>query len=485
MVTWKKAPECGDYKELLLFHPLGFISRLSAEWRAVSSKHKVLSALSCRYITSGALRARTLACTSHTPHDRFSALCDFHRRESRSTTRYVKVIYKYGIEDKWRPFGQPVFCNLRLGRNVFLNVLATRAPAHRVRNSQLDLALEQCHAKSELTDYWSVTTGDVEYRSIYYNLQEVNIWTCHNVIDLNYFSLALKLKMASSEFRLERSVELLPETKEIAEKELRETPERVREALERLRELLKENKDLYFADDDELLTIFLRPCKWYPESALALMRRVAEFKRENASLLDGLLPEHEKDAFLEHKVVNVMKGRDHKGRRVLIVNVGGTWDPKKVNADQLFRLFYLIHVAAMLEPESQVRGTVVVMDFHNMGWTQTMGLTPSFSKRLLTFIQDAMPLRLKEVHFVKQPMIFNVVWNMFKPFIREKLKTRIFFHGSKMSSLHKHMSPSHLPADYGGELPAIDYSGAEWYPVINDILPHVNNWNSYGFAKKT
>lgn len=54
-----------------------------------------------------------------------------------------------------------------------------------------------------------------------------------------------------------------------------------------------------------------------------------------------------------------------------------------------------------------------------------MGLTPAFSKRLLMFIQDAMPLRLKEVHFVKQPMIFSVVWNMFKPFIREKLKTRV------------------------------------------------------------
>ncbi|KAI8428182.1 hypothetical protein MSG28_002417 [Choristoneura fumiferana] len=199
------------------------------------------------------------------------------------------------------------------------------------------------------------------------------------------------------------------------------------------------------------------------------MRRIAEFKRDNASLLDNLLPDQEQDAFLNHKVVNVMKGRDHKGRRVLIVNVGGTWNPKKVTADQLFRLFYLIHEAAMLEPESQVRGTVVVMDFHNMGWTQTMGLTPAFSKRLLTFIQDAMPLRLKEVHFVKQPMVFNV----------------IFFHGSKMSSLHEHLAPSHLPADYGGELPAIDYSGADWYPVINEVLPHIERWNTYGFAKTT
>lgn len=77
--------------------------------------------------------------------------------------------------------------------------------------------------------------------------------------------------MSSAEFRLERSVELLPETKDLAEKELRETPERTKEALERLRELLKENKDLYYGDDDDLLTIFLRPCKWYPESAIALV----------------------------------------------------------------------------------------------------------------------------------------------------------------------------------------------------------------------
>ncbi|CAG9566642.1 unnamed protein product [Danaus chrysippus] len=287
-----------------------------------------------------------------------------------------------------------------------------------------------------------------------------------------------------SDFRIERNVELSEETKAIAERELRETPERVREALERLRELLKENKDIYFGDEDEILTIFLRPCKWYPESALALMRRAADFKRDNASLLDGLLPEHEKEAFLEHKVVNVMKGRDDKGRRVLIVNVGGSWNTKKVTADQLFRLFYLIHEAAMLEPESQVRGTVVIMDFYKMGMSQTMGLTPAFSKRLLTFIQDALPLRLKEVHFVKEPMIFNMVWKLFKPLIREKLKGRIFFHGSNMSSLHKHLAPSHLPADYDGALGPIDYSGADWYPVVNEVLPHIQNWNTYGYVKK-
>lgn len=37
------------------------------------------------------------------------------------------------------------------------------------------------------------------------------------------------------------------------------------------------------------------------------------------------------------------------------------------------------------------------MDFDGLSMKQVMGLSPSFSMRLLTFIQDAMPLRLKEV----------------------------------------------------------------------------------------
>lgn len=84
------------------------------------------------------------------------------------------------------------------------------------------------------------------------------------------------------------------------------------------------------------------------------MRRAAEFKQKNAALLDNLMPEDEKAAFLENNVVNVLKNRDHKRRRVLLVNAGKSWDPARVSADQMFRIFYLIHQAAMLEPETQV-----------------------------------------------------------------------------------------------------------------------------------
>lgn len=101
------------------------------------------------------------------------------------------------------------------------------------------------------------------------------------------------------------------------------------------------------------------------------------------------------------------------------------WDPKSVSNDQIFQMFYLIHLIAQLEPTTQVAGVVVMMDFDGLGMKQISSLTPASSKRLLSFIQEAMPLRLKEVHFVKQPFIFNMVWKLFKPFVQEKLNKRV------------------------------------------------------------
>lgn len=40
-----------------------------------------------------------------------------------------------------------------------------------------------------------------------------------------------------------------------------------------------------------------------------------------------------------------------------------------------------------------------------------------------------MPLRMKEVHIVRQPFLFNMVWPMFKQFVGDKLKKRVSVYG--------------------------------------------------------
>ncbi|KAI4465973.1 alpha-tocopherol transfer protein-related [Holotrichia oblita] len=254
---------------------------------------------------------------------------------------------------------------------------------------------------------------------------------------------------------------LSEDAKLVAKNELRETPEVVELALKELRAILDADPSIYYrTDDDDFLLIFLRPTKFYAQSAYELMKRIAEFREKYKDLLDGLLPEHEKDAFINHNVVNVLTERDDKGRRVLIVNCGGTWDTSKVTSDQLFRLFYLIHLGAILEPETQVRGSVVIMDYKGLGMKQVGALSPSFIKcRLYT------PILKTHICGGKLPAI-NYSGKDWYPVIEE------------------HIKDTHLPSNYGGKLPAINYSGKDWYPVIEEHVDHIQRWNSYGLVKK-
>lgn len=117
------------------------------------------------------------------------------------------------------------------------------------------------------------------------------------------------------------------------------------------------------------------------------MKRVSEFKEKHKELLSNLMPEQVEKILLNEDIVNVLADRDHKGRRILINKAGKVWDPKKATPDQVFQMFYLIHLAALVEPATQVNGVVVILDFEGLGMTQVLALNPSFSMRLLNFIQ--------------------------------------------------------------------------------------------------
>lgn len=81
-----------------------------------------------------------------------------------------------------------------------------------------------------------------------------------------------EIKLGDFTLRLELD-ELSDELQEVARKELRENPDRQKEAVEELRALVKAETDLKAPwHKDAWLIRFLRPCKYYPESALNLVR---------------------------------------------------------------------------------------------------------------------------------------------------------------------------------------------------------------------
>ncbi|PBC32775.1 Alpha-tocopherol transfer protein [Apis cerana cerana] len=187
------------------------------------------------------------------------------------------------------------------------------------------------------------------------------------------------------------------ELQEIAKNELRETPELQKDAIARLRELLKgKNK-----------------------------RKRPEFSSiQHSNVYENLKPSKEKNIF-EQNILSVLPNRDQNGRRILLIELGKKWKHNKCSLDEVFKGCVLYVEAAMLEPATQIAGAIVIFDMDGLTLQQAWQFTPAFAKRIVDWLQDAVPLRIKNIHVVNQPYVFNMVFALFKPFLRDKLKNRL------------------------------------------------------------
>lgn len=59
-------------------------------------------------------------------------------------------------------------------------------------------------------------------------------------------------------------------------------------------------------------------------------------------------------------------------------------------------------------------------------------------------------MKLKEVHIVNVSPLVDTIVNFVKPFIKEKIRNRIFFHSDGFESLYKYIPKEMLPEEYGG-----------------------------------
>lgn len=244
-----------------------------------------------------------------------------------------------------------------------------------------------------------------------------------------------------------------------AYKELGEDPDTRCEKIEEFRNLIFERGECTpHRTDDAFLLRFLRARYFIPERAHRLLCNYYDFKEANTvffkdvSLL-GLKRMGDDD------VITVWPYRDQLGRRALLYRMG-QWDPKKFSTDNVFQATLVILELAILEQQAQVLGGVCIFDLSGLTMNQAWYMNASIASKMVQIMVTCFPMKIHEMHIVNQSWVFDIVYNIFKPFLSDMMKKRIFFHGTDWDSLHKHIDAKHLPTRYGGVHP--DYNYNDW-----------------------
>ncbi|KAK9496439.1 hypothetical protein O3M35_013279 [Rhynocoris fuscipes] len=238
---------------------------------------------------------------------------------------------------------------------------------------------------------------------------------------------------------------------EYCHRELNETEEIKKLSIKTLIEWLSDKQELNAKCDDFNLLRFLRGSKYDIEKA---KRKITNFYK-----LRGTAPEwyENKDPFLPEIQELLRIGvflpileRDDQGRLVIIIRIAAH-NPYLHKQDDVFKVGLMtLDLLLSKTPHPSIYGVIAIFDMEGVSIGHARQLTVKMIKRAVHSWQDCYPVRVKGLHFINSPSYINVVLNIFRRFMREKLKNRIHVHGYDIPSLHNFTSKKILPEEYGG-----------------------------------
>jgi hypothetical protein len=138
------------------------------------------------------------------------------------------------------------------------------------------------------------------------------------------------------------------------------------------------------------------------------------------------------------------------------------------NIADVMKIALMIGDVRLAAEEVGVAGDVFILDASVASVNHFSKITPTIVKKFLVCVQEAYPVKLKEVHVVNASPIVDTIINWVKPFIKEKIRNRIHIH-SDMESLYKFVPKDILPEEYGGTAGKIDDFNGKFIQSVHNF----------------
>jgi len=235
--------------------------------------------------------------------------------------------------------------------------------------------------------------------------------------------------------------------KERAIKELGEVDEEVEKQLNELADSLP--NDWPLPRDDQFLLKFLRATSFNQAAALSMLSKYLRARRERPQYFATSHPRLARDT-LATGIVTVLPHRDAMGRRVLVFRVN-RWEPAKTSREEVFSAMILFLELLAREDETQVSGIAALVDMSGLCWSHWKQLSLDYIGCMVATVQGAFPIRFREIHVVNEYGVFHAVYALVRPFLTEKIRNRLQFHGCCYQNLQRSLGKPVLPSEYGGD----------------------------------
>ncbi|XP_014287399.1 alpha-tocopherol transfer protein-like [Halyomorpha halys] len=240
--------------------------------------------------------------------------------------------------------------------------------------------------------------------------------------------------------------------------------------LEHIKDWLKRQPHLPAFDDDQRIMTFLRGCKFSLEKTKRKLDMYFTMRAAVPEFFANRDPTRtEMKEVFEIFHFPPLPNLPPNGRRVIVMRALEPTKNEIPSVTEAMKAVLMIGDIRLKEELTGVAGDIYILDASIATPAHYAAhyskFTPTIIKKFLICVQEAYPVKLKEVHVINVSPIVDTIINFVKPFLKEKIKNRIHVHPN-LESLHKIVPKEVLPEEYGGTSGTITDISQTWYDKI-------------------